>query len=287
MNIKKIDIDEIKSFEKFFSFPIILFNATHVFYMNESFKTLCDKHSNSISEQNYELFTHDARVIEAVKGILDTNKEVHLEIDIQNGDESKYWIEMIGQAVQYRGYDVVLATFIDITEEKNVKQDLVRISRLRMLMLEITQSVLESEDLEQLFNLILENALKALTNGALGTILMKERGYFSVASYIGYDADIKNFKLPVEDAFLYTLTEGRMDRIVRIPDLLTVSKHYLIRTIFGEERFIKSTIAAPIYIKGSLFGIIGIDALETDAFDEDDERSPYTALYPDLCRRTV
>jgi len=271
--IENIDIDELNSFEKFISFPIILFNETDIFYVNDSFKELCLMHSHPDSKINYELLTKDPRVLASVKTALETKQHVRLEVDIRREGQADCWIELSGKAVHYRGYDAILASISDITEEKKVKEDLSRISRLRMLMLEVTQSVLESEDLEQLFKLILDNALKALTNGSLGTILMKERSYFTVASYAGYDADIVNFRLPIEDAFLYQLTEGRMDRIVRIPDLLSIRKYYLNRTIYGEEKFIKSTISAPIYIKGSLFGIISIDALDTDAFDEDDERS--------------
>ena len=271
--IENIDIDELTSFEKFISFPIILFNETDTFYVNESFRQLCLKHAYPVTESNFELFTKDARVLECVRTALETNAEVHLEIDIRREGFPLCWIGLSGKAVHYRGYDALLASVSDITEEKRMKEDLIRISRLRMLMLEVTQSVLESENLDQLFKLILDNALKALNNGTLGTILMKERSTLSVVSYIGYDADIIHFKLPIEDCFMYQLTDGKMDRIVRIADLMTISNHYLIRTIFGEEKFIKSTIAAPIYIKGSLFGIISIDALETDAFDEDDEQS--------------
>ncbi|MGB7595598.1 MAG: sensor domain-containing diguanylate cyclase [Erysipelotrichaceae bacterium] len=271
--IENIDIDELKSFEKFIAFPIILFNEADIFYVNESFKELCLLHTDPSSEINVEKLTRDPRVLAYVKTALQTKRQASLEVDFHREGQPDCWVELSGKAVHYRGYDAVLASISDITEEKKVKEDLSRISRLRMLMLEVTQSVLESEDLEQLFKLILDNALKALTNGSLGTILMKERTYFSVASYVGYDADIINFRLPIEDAFIYQLTEGRMDRIVRIPDLLSIRKYYLNRTIYGEERFIKSTISAPIYIKGSLFGIISIDALETDAFDDDDERS--------------
>lgn len=270
---ENIDIEELKNFEKFLSFPIILLNATEVFYVNDSFAALYSKIGLPISEKHFQTFTQDPRVLQMVEKALQTNRQIKSELDLSTENQPKYWIELIGRAVHFRGYDAVLFTLSDITEEKKMEEDLTRVSRLRMLMLEITQSVLESEDLEQLFKLILDNALKALTNGSLGTILMKERSYFSVASFVGYDADIKNFKLPIEDAFMYSLTEGKMDRIVRIPDLLTVTKHYLNRTIFGEEKFIKSTIAAPIYIKGTLFGIISIDAIETGAFDDDDEKS--------------
>jgi diguanylate cyclase (GGDEF)-like protein len=271
--IENIDIDELKSFEKFISFPIILFSETDIFYVNDSFKELCLLHTGPTSQINYEHLTKDARVLECFKTAHQTKKQVRIEIDINREGQPKCWIELSGKAVHYHKKDAFLASISDITEEKRVKEDLSRISGLRMLMLEVTQSVLESENLEQLFNLILDNALKALTNGALGTILKKEHGHFTIASYVGYDADILNFRLPIEDAFMYQLTEGRMDRIVRIPDLLSIRKYYWNRTVFGEEKFIKSNISAPIYIKGSLFGIISIDAIETDAFDEDDERT--------------
>jgi diguanylate cyclase (GGDEF)-like protein len=271
--IENIDLDELKYFEKFMSIPMILFNETEVFYANASFHALCNAKGDAKANRNIELFTHDPRVLDFIRAAQHSDDQIKQDFDFKSEDQTKCWIEMTGRTVHYRGYSAVLSTLRDISARKRLEEELTRVSKLRMLMLEVTQSVLESEDIEQLFQLILDNALKALSNGSLGSIMTKERTDFTIASYVGYHEDIKDFRLPIEDSFLYRTTEGKMDRIVNIPDLMILDKYYPYLTVFGEEKYIKSAITAPIYIKGSLFGIINIDSIETNAFDEDDVKS--------------
>jgi diguanylate cyclase (GGDEF)-like protein/PAS domain S-box-containing protein len=270
--IENIDIDELKYFEKFMSVPMILFNETEVFYANASFHALCNAKGEAKAGRNIDLFTHDLRVLDFIRAAQHSDDQIKQDFDFKR-DQTKCWIEMTGRTVHYRGYSAVLATLRDITKRKQLEEDLARVSMLRMLMLEVTQSVLDSEDIEQLFQLILDNALKALSNGSLGSIMTKERTDFTIASYVGFNEEIKDFRLPIEETFLYRATNGKMDRIVNIPDLMTLDKYYLYRTVFGEEQYIKSTITGPIYIKGSLFGIISIDSIDINAFDEDDMKS--------------
>jgi diguanylate cyclase (GGDEF)-like protein len=272
-SIENIDIDELKYFEKFMSFPMILFNETEVFYANDSFHALCSEHGNTAPSHNIGLFTRDSRVLDFIRNVLRTEEQIKQDLGFKREDQTRCWIEITGRTVHYRGYSAVLATLRDISARKQLEEELTRVSKLRMLMLEVTQSVLESEDIEQLFQLILDNALKALSNGNLGSIMTKERTDFTIASYVGFNEDIKDFRLPIEETFLYRATDGRMDRIVNIPDLMTLDKYYLYRTVFGEEKYIKSTVTAPIFIKGSLFGIISIDSIDTNAFDDDDVKS--------------
>ncbi len=40
-----------------------------------------------------------------------------------------------------------------------------------------------------------------------------------------------------------------------------------------KKKYIKSTLTAPIYINGSLFGMINIDSIETNVFDGEDVKS--------------
>jgi len=46
-----------------------------------------------------------------------------------------------------------------------------------------------------------------------------------------------------------------------------------IKTFAGKEVFIKSEISSPIYINGELYGMINVDSLKLDAFDETDYTS--------------
>jgi diguanylate cyclase (GGDEF)-like protein len=64
-----------------------------------------------------------------------------------------------------------------------------------------------------------------------------------------------------------------MDRIVNIRDLTKYNGYDCIKANIGEGMFIKSTMSVPIYHEGSFFGMINIDSVEKNAFDEDDVKS--------------
>ena len=140
-------------------------------------------------------------------------------------------------------------------------------------MLEVTQSILETEDIDHMLELILTNSLKAFEKSSLGTILVKEGDYFKVAASIGFVDGIEDFKLPFNESFLAKSTDGMMNRIVNIRDLSVYDNYYSFTTVFGEEKFIKSTITSPIFIKGSLFGTINIDSIDIDGFDDEDSKT--------------
>lgn len=158
-------------------------------------------------------------------------------------------------------------------EIDKLRSKLSRMTKVRDLMLEVTRFALKTEDINRLLQLILENALESIENGTVGSILMKENEELIIASHVGFCEDIKYFRLPVEKAFIYTATEGKMDRIVNIPDLRIYANYFYIKTNYGEEKYIKSTLSAPIYIHGCLFGVINIDSVETNSFDEDDVKT--------------
>ncbi len=183
-------------------------------------------------------------------------------------------VKLTGKSVIYNSEKCILATLKDISHHDKLELNLSRMTKLRNLMLEVTRLALDIDDINKLSQLILENALASIEGGTVGTILIVEDNRLVVASHFGFcEKDIKNFSLSFENSFIYTATEGQMDRIVNIPDLRLYSKYYPIKTNYGEEKFIKSTLSAPIYVNGSLFGIINIDSVETNSFDEDDVKS--------------
>lgn len=279
-NIRDIEIleDEVlEQFEKFISIPTILFNDKEVLYLNESCKQLL-----GYEEKNYQnkeameligcfkkeyLLQYNHNILES------TTDKIKQEILITKDNKEKIWVEYIGKVIIYKEQKSFLAHLYDVTDKKVIQLNLSRISRLRALMLEVTQSILKTEDINQIFQLILKNSLLALEKSTLGTILIKEYDFFTVASSIGFGDDIKEFKLRSEDSFLYKGTDGKMDKIVNIGNLSTFDGYIPIKTTFGDGRFIESTISVPIYFKGSLFGMINVDSVEIDAFDEEDVKS--------------
>lgn len=61
-----------------------------------------------------------------------------------------------------------------------------------------------------------------------------------------------------------------MHDLVMINDLSTNFKIYPIKSNTGEVSIIKSAIVAPIYYKESLYGTLGIDSNQFNAYDEND-----------------
>jgi len=201
--------------------------------------------------------------------VVSTRKEVVLE----SVDHKQVWFELIGENIEYQNQNSVLIYVSDYKVNKKNEIDVARLSRLRGLMLEINQSILEIEDTHRFFSLILINGLKALENASLGTIFIKNNDFFEVVSYLGFDKEIEDFHLAVEDSFLYRATAGKMDKVVNIPIIETGPKFYPIKTLAGDKVFIKSEICAPLYVNNELYGMISIDALRPNAFDEADYTS--------------
>lgn len=233
--------DELNSFEKFIDIPMILFNEKEVLYLNDFCKKMLG-YEELLKGKTLDIFdSFEKEFIENTHHILeDGTYHIRYETSILNKDKEKLWVELIGRTVIYNSQKCIFASLKDISDVKQFKSNLSRISKVRALMLETTRFALKIEDISELFQLILRNALYSIENGTIGTILIKKDDYFTVASQMGFSGDIKDFKLPIEDAFLYRATNGRMDEIVNIPDLVHYRKYYPIETNAFDGEDVKS-----------------------------------------------
>ncbi len=269
--------EELKVLEKFIQAPIILFNEKAVLYLNNHCKKMLGYEEGDLpKEKTLDIFKcfEKENLIQYIQRFLETDTfPIRQEISMLKKDKSKLLVELMGKTVIYNSQRCIFGSLKDISYVRKLELYVSRISKVRTLMLETTRLALQIEDINELLQLILKNALKSIKSGTAGSILIKEGNHFTVASQIGFSENIKDFLLPIEDAFLYKATNGRMDRIANISDLMTYKKYYLIKTNYGEENYIKSTLTAPIYIKGDLFGMINIDSFVTNSFDEDDVKS--------------
>lgn len=191
------------------------------------------------------------------------------EIEITENRNNPIWLLMLGQLVEFNDETCILAYIYDITNAKKKGFELERATKLRTLMLEVTQSIFIADSIEEIFDLSLGNSIKALEKSNYGTIMVKNGMFFRPVSYIGFKDDILNFNLLCEDSFLARNTDNKMDRFVRInEEQLGTQTNY--KTEDEEKKKIRSTLTGPIYIEGELYGIINIDSFENNAFDDYD-----------------
>lgn len=238
-------------------YPLALLSNDAFLMCNRTCKELLDNHEFDISVPDiYFLFRNSD---------VPTQKEIVL----LDRKLEKHFLEVSGELVEYNNETCVLTFLIDVTQD-NGKREAERITKLHELMLEINQSIVDIEDINRTFRLILTNALKAIPNASLGSILVKKDDHMEVISHIGFGKDIDQFKLPVEHLFLYRATSGKMDRIVNIRDLDRDDLFYPVTTYAGDQVFIRSHLSAPIYIKEEFYGVINVDSVLANAFDDSD-----------------
>ncbi len=145
-----------------------------------------------------------------------------------------------------------------------------KITRISNALLNISSTIDIGDDINKTLDLVLAESIKSFEHGHFGTIFVVQDEYFKIISNIGYGDEIINFKLPIATSFLYHATQGKMDRIVPIEDVQKNYKVLPLRSSTGELIIINSTIVAPIFYRGSLYGMMSIDSNKDKAFTQDD-----------------
>lgn len=216
----------------------------------------------------FSLFGHD-HVLEMLKSSrLQTDLSEFSLVLTHQGVKRDYCIECVN--VKYKQLHAVLFVLSDRTLSLDELTADSKINRISIALLNLFNSIDIGDDIGKTLSLVLAEAIKAFRNGHFGAVFVVQGNTFKIISNIGYSSDIENFQLPIKDSFLYQSTNGRMDDLVMINDLRTNYKIYPIKSNTGEISMIKSSIVAPIFYKDSLYGTLGIDSNDLNAFDEND-----------------
>lgn len=259
-NIKVELNDFFQLLEEISPFPAILHDDGEVIFFNALLRDIIGiEEANHVYKDQPDLFG------------LDKGKTHKFSMTIQNGEPR--WYEIQSKEIEGKGSKVILSYFIDISEKQQNEIQLSRIAKLQGLMLDVTQTVFQLEDLQNIYDVILDTSFQALNKATLGSVLILDGDNLIVAAYRGFSDSIKEFVLPLSDSFLYQETEGLLNRIVYIKDLKGYAGYRPIKTSHGDEKLIRSTISTPIHVEGSFFGMINIDSVEQDAFDEIDKNT--------------
>ncbi len=167
----------------------------------------------------------------------------------------------------------IVGVMLDITDRKRIENRVSRLLKVNEAMLEVSHYIIGMDDIKLMFDLILEKAIGIIECAKFGSILiLTDDKNLEIAAFKGYDWEkIKKISIPVKESLLWYKTEGNMDRTVIInkEDMMINNKSVnMVTNTEGVE--IKSTIIAPIIIKGKLYGELYIDSDFENAFNEED-----------------
>ena len=155
------------------------------------------------------------------------------------------------------------------SEEKKIS----KLLHLNQAMLEVSQSIISVNNINELFGLILEKAIGIIENAKFGSVLLlDEKGMLKIAVSKGYDINAaSNFCIPLEQSFQWVKTKGKIEKTIIINDIDEIQVIDVVNIAKSKDSWdIKSCISAPIIIGNKLYGMVNVDSNYTNAFSEED-----------------
>ena len=126
-----------------------------------------------------------------------------------------------------------------------------------------------NESLEQFTQKLLKSALKLITNGDAGSIIVKEGKYYTYKAVEGFDKKLLGMKLSEIEIEIAKKTSAYIIQHIYNNTKYTGKSKALLKNI-GTPR-IQATIEAPLIVDGKYFGGIFIDSFKSiNAFDSTD-----------------
>ncbi|MFZ5968259.1 MAG: diguanylate cyclase [Bacillota bacterium] len=161
----------------------------------------------------------------------------------------------------------------DITEQKRTEMQIRSLLRLKEAMLELSHAIMGVKNIQDLFDIILEKVTIAIEKTDLACVLvLDDEENLRIIASKGYDREAgKDFCIKLRESFMWSKTRGNIEKTVVINDL---KKDFPEKwdTILDNNKEIEvhSSMSAPIFVEGKLFGLINVDSEHNHIFDETD-----------------
>jgi diguanylate cyclase (GGDEF)-like protein len=158
---------------------------------------------------------------------------------------------------------------VAIQRFRALKESSRRLSLLAEMNVQVNREILLNGDIELIYRTILNYLFRIFDTASTGSILiLGEDQHLTFAASRGFTEEfVGNFRLKLEDSFLYQLTQGN----IKEARLFTREDFERIETVFkpGQWEY-KSVISAPIFVGERLFGLLNLDSAVSDTYDESD-----------------
>lgn len=164
-----------------------------------------------------------------------------------------------------------------LKEHSLVNDELKNNNLVREIMLEVSNSIIEISNTEELFKLILEKLISIIDDADKGSfITLNENNLLEYKGAVGYNIEeLKNITFKLEETFLWKKNYGNITRPCIIKDIRSFDSSNInndtyraLDTINALD--VKTTLSTPIIIDNKLYGMINIDSFNIDAFNEED-----------------
>ena len=152
---------------------------------------------------------------------------------------------------------------------RGIRESSRRMRLLADMNVQVNREILLNENIELIYRTILDYLFSIFNTVNTGSILiLGDDGYLTFAASRGFTEEyVRDFRLKLEDAFLYQETKGHITET----RLITSETLARLVTMFapGDWEY-NSVVSAPIFVGKRLFGILNLDSDQPGTFDERD-----------------
>ena len=173
---------------------------------------------------------------------------------------------------------VIMIVFLYIKINR-LKKRLIEMDRIKKELYLLGEEITTVETMEEVFELILDSALRIINKVDKGSILIEDKdGLFKYRAIRGYPEELKKVTLSKEEMYLNNYNKFKNTAIINKPyeyDKLILPKDtYNNMEIFGGIGSVYSVLSSPIKLQGRLIGVINIDsAKKSVTFNQEDVRT--------------
>jgi diguanylate cyclase (GGDEF)-like protein len=149
--------------------------------------------------------------------------------------------------------------------------------KVNALLIEITKEINEFQNIEDLYQMLLESTIKLVKGAEWGSILIynHEKNHMDFKALKGYDMDLlKDVHIMKEELFLYKINKLEKPAIIIDPmkhNRAVLNEVDLDKLNKADGLICKCCISSPLYVDGQFLGCINVDSIKSyDAFSNKD-----------------
>lgn len=167
---------------------------------------------------------------------------------------------------------------MDITERNGMAKELEHLLRMKDVAVEISREVLNHENINGFLDKILSKCMEIIPKADVGAILVLDgKNNLSIPVAKGYDMKhMERSRLKLEETFAFKEAGGVPRGILLIEDIDKRMDVKFPEMLMIDGNPVKSSLVAPIWVDGALFGFLDVDSTSRRVFDGADiERLEY------------
>ncbi|MBP7349149.1 MAG: GGDEF domain-containing protein [Butyrivibrio sp.] len=175
-------------------------------------------------------------------------------------------------------YEDQLCWLVEVLQlhPQNLVPDIYQIASARKIMLDIYSQIDHLDTDSDIYEFILDNCRKAVAHSDFCSLILVNGQTARIVAQRGFNQDVCYVDIALNDTFLGQETDGKFDHIAIINDLDKFNDRYHLEFKPGKDnKYLASTISAPIYIEHSLYAILNFDSTQKNTFTEADKELLY------------